>query len=229
MFFVTFSIFAQQEAGVWSTISIDKKIYEKWNLGAETELRTYGGTDIYLVEQIERWTLTANVGYSPVKPLNLSATYILMDVFDRKYDNYQWQHRFYLSAAGKQNWGNFSFSLRERLQTTTKNDSKRIKPDGSIDAYKVKTDMVWRNRLLVAYNISDFPITPSASVETFYTLNNPDGNKINEVRYILSLAYKINSKNTFELYGLYRQDPSNPSKEGSYGIYILGLSYKISL
>ena len=223
MFFVTFSIFAQQEAGVWSTISIDKKIHEKWNLGAEAELRTFGGTDIYLVEQVERWTLTANVGYSPLKPLNLSATYILMDVFDTKYDNYHWQHRFYLSAVGRQNWGNFSFSLRERLQITTRDDSKRIEP------YEIKTDVVLRNRLLVAYNISNLPITPSASFEAFYLLNHPDNNKFNEFRYILSLAYKINSKNTFELYGLYRQNPAKPPKASTFGVYILGLSYKISL
>jgi len=226
---IPFSMLAQQRAGVWSTVAVDKKIHEKWNLRAKAELRTFGGADVDLVNKVERWTVGATVGYSPLKALELSTTYILMNVLDREYNNYQFQHRFFLTALGRQSWGNFSFSLRERLQITTRDDSKRIKPDGSIDAYEINTDVVWRNRLHLTYNIPNLPIVPSASFETFYILNHPEKNKFNEIRYILSLGYKINPKNTVELYGMYRQNPSNSSIKDAYGIYILGLSYRIGL
>ena len=231
-----FPVFAQEETGMWSSISVDKKLNKKWTVGAETELRTFGGTDkntyndMYFVRLIDRWSFSVNTAYSPIKPVKISATYIIMNKLDTKYigtdfsdteySHYQWRHRVYFSVSGKQKWGNFSFSLRERLQFTTKDDSKRPKP------YDVKNDFTWRNRLQVSYNINKFPVTPAASVESFYSLNNPAGNKFETLRYILSFTYKINKRNSFELYGVYNQDLS---KENIYGLYILGLSYQIDL
>lgn len=84
---------------------------------------------------------------------------------------------------------------------------------------------MWRNKLKVKYDISHFPVTPSFSVETFFQLNNPDGNQFNKLRYTLSFGYKINKHNQVECYGLINNkiNVSDPYKS-----YVLGIGYTYS-
>jgi hypothetical protein len=119
-------------------------------------------------------------------------------------------------------WNNFSFSLREKLQVTFKDESDRIKSNGTIDTYKMDPEWTWRNRMLMSYNISHCALTPSFSVETFYELNNPDGNTFDNVRYTLSLDYKINKRNSINIYGLIN---SKLNSDDVNGKYILGVGY----
>jgi hypothetical protein len=84
---------------------------------------------------------------------------------------------------------------------------------------------MWLNKLKVKYDIRNFPVTPSFSVETFYQLNNPDGNQFNKLRYTLSFGYRLNKQNELECYGLINNkiNVSNPSKS-----YVLGIGYTYS-
>jgi hypothetical protein len=225
LFFLT--AYSQQESGIWTTISIDKKL-KKWEFSAETDLRTIGGNDIYYVRLIDRWAMQFSADYQILKPLKVGLSYQIMDKLDTKYANYQWRHRANFTVSGKQKWGDFSFSLRERIQFTTKDDSKRIRPNGEIDTYKVKNDFTWRNRFQVSYDIPNCKITPAASVETFYQMNNPDGNKLETIRLVMSFNYKINKRNAVEAYSHFNRELLNTSDE-MYGIYVFGLTYKYSL
>jgi len=214
------AIFAQRENfGSWTSIAVDKKL-NKFEIGAETELRT-----IYYFRLIERWSLGVNADYSLSKYLKVGAGYQFMNELDQKYLNYQIRNRLNLSATGKLKMNDFTFTLRERIQVTQKDESNRIKGDGTIDTYKANPEWSWRNRLQMAYNIPDFKITPALSVESFYQLNNPDGNSFENLRYILSFDYKINKKNHIEVYGMVN---SELESEDATGKYILGVSYKYS-
>ncbi|MDR0811966.1 MAG: DUF2490 domain-containing protein [Paludibacter sp.] len=226
--FFVLAAYSQQETGVWASLSLDKKINKKWNIGVETDIRTIGGNDLYFVRLIDRWSFSVNANYSLFKPVKLGVTYMIMNKLDTKYANYQWRNRILLTASGKQKWGDFSFSLRERLQITTKNDSKRIKDDGSTDTYAVNPDLTWRNRFQIVYDIPKSRFTPAASFETFYSLNDPSGNKFDELRYILSLTYKIDKHNFVELYGVYNYDPYI-LMENMFNAYVIGVGYKIEI
>ena len=117
----------------------------------------------------------------------------------------------------------FTVTLRERLQLTQKED--RLQTDGLIDDYKVNPELAWRNRLQLAYNIPNFKLTPSFSVESFFELNNPEGNKLDNLRYLLAFDYKLNKRNSVELYGVMN---SSLTSEDATGKYILGVSYTYS-
>ena len=215
--FLTEAITAQKENyGTWTSIGLQKKM-DKWNFEAETELRT-----ICYVELINRWSLGLNADYDLLKNLKIGAGYQFLNVLDKKYSNYQFRNRFNMSATGKIKLNDFTFSLRQRVQVTQKDESNRIDDDGNIDYYKVNPEWSWRNRLETKYNIPHCKVTPGVSVESFYQLNNPDGNSFENLRYILSFDYKINKKNNIAFYSLVN---SALESEDAYGKYILGAKY----
>jgi len=210
-------VLAQSESyGTWTSIGVEKKLH-KWNLSAETELRT-----IYYLQLIDRWSVGLSADYNALKYVKVGVGYLFMNSLDKKYDNYQFRNRFYVSTTGKVKFSDFSFSLREKIQVTFKNDSKRIQDDGTIDTYKINPEWTWRNRMQMSYNIPHCRVTPSLSVESFYQLNNPDGNTFDNMRYTLSFDYKINKKNTVQVYGLIN---SKLNSDDTSGKYILGVSF----
>ena len=144
---VTF-IWAQGEYGSWTTISLEKELSKKWELGAEAELRT-----IYYARLMERMSLGLSADYTILKGWKVGAGYQIMNKLDTKYLNYQVRNRFNLSTSGRLKFNDLTISLRERIQLTTKDDSKRIRDDQTIDTYKINPEWKWRNRLQLSYNI----------------------------------------------------------------------------
>ena len=215
------TIFAQRENfGSWTSIAVDKKL-NKFEIGAETEFRT-----IYAFRLLDRWSLGVNADYDLSKTFKLGAGYQLMNKLDKKYLNYQIRNRFNISGTGKLKFKDLSISLRERIQTTTKNESNRLRENGTIDTYKMNPEWSWRNRLTLSYNIPNFKITPSLSAESFYQLNNPDGNRFDNMRYQLAFDYKFDKRNQIEVFGVIN---SELDSEDASGKYILGVAYKYSL
>jgi hypothetical protein len=219
VFFAIISkVTAQSEYGTFTSIGVDKKI-GKWKLEAETELRT-----IDYLNLINRWSIELNAGYKIAKPFTVNFGYQLMNVLDQKYMNYQWRNRLKLEAEGKKKWGDFSFSLSEGLQLTTKDDNKRIRDDGSIDTYAINPAWVWKNSFEVEYDIPKSKLSPGYEFQTYYELNNPDGNDFDKIRNTLFLKYKINKNNAFKIFGSINSELGTDEAEYS-GKYILGLKY----
>lgn len=227
---VTF-IWAQGEYGSWTTISLEKELSKKWELGAEAELRT-----IYYARLMERMSLGLSADYTILKGWKVGAGYQIMNKLDTKYLNYQVRNRFNLSTSGRLKFNDLTISLRERIQLTTKDDSKRIRDDQTIDRYKINPEWKWRNRVQISYNIPNFKITPTFSVESNFQLNNPDGNHFDKMRYILSLGYKIKKVHQIEVFGVlndeFESDDAgaiiSSSDDDVYGKYNLGVGYKYS-
>ncbi|MDD3490204.1 MAG: DUF2490 domain-containing protein [Paludibacter sp.] len=226
---VTF-IWAQGEYGSWTTISLEKELSKKWELGAEAELRT-----IYYARLMERMSLGLSADYTILKGWKVGAGYQIMNKLDTKYLNYQVRNRFNLSTSGRLKFNDLTISLRERIQLTTKDDSKRIRDDQTIDRYKINPEWKWRNRVQISYNIPNFKITPTFSVESNFQLNNPDGNHFDKMRYILSLGYKIKKVHQIEVFGVlndeFESDDAGAiisSSDDVYGKYNLGIGYKYS-
>lgn len=226
---VTF-IWAQGEYGSWTTISLEKELSKKWELGAEAELRT-----IYYARLMERMSLGLSADYTILKGWKVGAGYQIMNKLDTKYLNYQVRNRFNLSTSGRLKFNDLTISLRERIQLTTKDDSKRIRDDQTIDRYKINPEWKWRNRVQISYNIPNFKITPTFSVESNFQLNNPDGNHFDKMRYILSLGYKIKKVHLIEVFGVlndeFESDDAGAiisSSDDVYGKYNLGVGYKYS-
>jgi hypothetical protein len=214
------AVSAQNEPDIWSSIGIQTK-WKKFDLSSETELRTGDYFD-----HIKRLSLELKAAWTVFKPLKIGAAYTLIDHYDQDYDDYQLRSRASVFILGKQKVGNFTFSLREEIRVTTKDDSDRLDSEGNTDTYKISPEWMWSNKLKAKYNIRNFPVTPSFSVETFYQLNNPDGNQFNKLRYTLSLGYNLNKHSQVECFGLINNkiNVSDPGKS-----YVLGIGYTYSI
>jgi hypothetical protein len=222
VFFITMTaaLYAQiEDFGVWFTSGIEKK-HGKWNFGAEGELRTKDNAN-----QIDRWSMKFETSYNLYRFLQFGGSYEYIYFHDLKYSNYQQRHRSYAFLQGKYKFRGFTFSVRERLQVTKKDDSDRIKKNGEVNTYAINPEWTWRNRFKLSYNIPKFQVTPSISFESFYQLNNPDGNTFDKLRYTLSFSYNLTKHHLFEIYGLIDKDinVTDPVKT-----YILGFGYEFS-
>lgn len=256
--FFLLSGFAQESepGGIWTSISLEKKINNKWEAGSELELRTTG-----FELKRERLALQLSTDYSIIKNLKLGAGYSYLNVYDDyKFSNdsvrehFQNRHRIYLQLGWKQKLGNFTFSLRERTQMTFKDESDRYNANGEINANRINPDFIWRNRAKLSYSIKKFPVTPSFVFETYYLLNDPDQVRIyntdqsdysesqsffTKLKYGVFFEYEINKRNAVELYGMFTNERSagevvvsGPNyyklSDWSKG-FILGISYNITL
>jgi hypothetical protein len=202
--------------GIWTSIGAEKKV-GKFNFGAETELRNKDHS-----EHIDRWSMGLDANYTIIKPVAVGLGYEFIYYHDTKYSDYQIRNRPYAYLTAKQKLWNLTFSLRERIQLTTKDESDRIKKSGKIDTYAINPDVTWRNRIKIAYNISHFPVNPSFSLETFYQLNNPAGNDFEDLRYCLTLSYTLNKHHEWDLFSLIDKEinVNDPVQ-----LFVAGLSY----
>jgi len=218
--YISFSILAQTtDFGSWTNIKLEKK-WNKWQFETELELRTQDK-----LQNWNRYSAQLEASYKILKPIELGIKYQYISFNDIEYSDIQARQRYAAYLQGKIKWGQFSFSLREQFMRTIKDERDRIRYSGEHDTYKVNPEWEWRNRLLVFYNIPDFKINPSIAFESFYTLNHPDQNTFNKLRFTGSLHYKLNKMHKFELFGLYDHEINvdNPSSS-----IILGLSYTFS-
>lgn len=205
--------------GIWTSVGAEKKL-GKWNLSGETALRTKENSTA-----IDRLSLGLSVDYQLLKPIKIGGGYEFIYFNDSEYLDYQPRHRANLFVQGKQKIGSFTFSLRERVQFTAKDVTDRVKENGNIDNYKVNPEYTWRNKLKVDYNIPHFPVNPAFSAESFFSLNNPEGNSFEQIRYTFSLNYKLSKHHKFEIYGMYDDEFK---VEDPVQNYVFGVGYTFS-
>jgi len=207
------------EYGVWTSITVEKKI-KKWDLSSTAELRT-----IDYLNNINRFSVDIDGSYNIFKKLKVGAEAKFIYFHDFKYDDYQSRGRYALYTQGKWKLCRFNFSLREKVECTVKDVSDRIRSSGTIDTYRINPEWYWRNRLKVQYDIPTLPLAPGFSVESFYQLNNPNGNVFDELRYTLSLQYRLSKKRSIEVFGLMAPELNTSSPTTKY---VGGVNYIIS-
>lgn len=180
--------------GIWTTIGVEKSLGEKWSLLGDVDFRTREDS-----REIARWAIKLGTEYNIMKKLKIAVFYHFQSVHNLEHADFQPKHRFFTYLQGKQMLGRFSFILRERLQLTYKDESGHISGGGKVEAHKINPDWYWRNKLRIEYDIRESKLKPSASIESFFQLNNPDGNEFDMLRYTLTMGYKFNRHSMFNL------------------------------
>jgi len=203
--------------GVWTSLEAQKKI-GKWNVSVESEYRLKK-----IASETDRWSVGLSGAYQVFKPIEVGIAYEFINFYDTEYLDFQPRHRASFFLAGKKKLGRFTISLREKIQFTAKDVSDRVKDNGAIDNYKVNPEYTWRNKFKIEYNLPRFPVDPAMSVESFFSLNNPDGNRFNQLRYTLSLNYKLSKQHKIELFGMYSDKSLG---DDAAQRYVLGVAYR---
>lgn len=206
---------ATNDAGLWATCNVEKKLNKKFGIFITEEYR-----------RKENFTRT-NLFYTDlgvfVKPLDfLKLSLVYRPIQKYLEDNtFSYRHRLMLDISVKKKFGRITISFRERIQAEVRNVySSDI---GSIPEWYS------RNKFELKYDL-DKPITPYIAVEFRYQINNPRAVESNKLwhrnRYTLGLDYKYNNKNSFGLYYLIQQEYNVSAPQN---LYIVGIEYSLSI
>lgn len=199
-----------KDAGLWTNITIEKKLNKDFTLHLSEELRFNEN-----LGELGTVFTDAGLEYKLIKNLNVSANYRFIRK-KRVDDFYTTRHRWYLDALYRYKFKKMIFTLRERYQSQmirTENDEKDISPEYYL-----------RSKLTMRYDF-DKKYRPFISFELFYQLNNPGGNQLDNLRYAAGVDYEINNIHTVDLFYIINKEinVSNPLTE-----YIIGIGYTLS-
>jgi hypothetical protein len=173
--------------GMWMSAGTEKKLNDRWSLGAGIELRTKDNSG-----SVDRWQLAINGAYKVSKFLKLGANYEL-HLKKRTVDSGKEtvpRHRlmFDITPGGKvMNW--LKLSLRERYQytyTVQKSNVKAIHEHHLRNRFKAEID-----------NSSMKGWSPYLSVEMFNNLSKQF--EIDEMRMAIGTSYSIHTHHMVNL------------------------------
>jgi opacity protein-like surface antigen len=199
---------AQDDFGSILSADVTKKITKGLNINFEEEFRSRSN-----FSEIERFSHALEVSYKPFNFLKAGGAYNLIN-FNHYKKGWEIRHRYYFYSTGSVEVKRFTFSLRERFQSTKRQGVEQTNTRANPKLYL-------RSRLKADYNIRKSKFTPYASVEFFNTLNDPQKNSMNQWRIVAGVDYKLNKKNNIELYYRYH----NYSEEDEIDIHFLGIGY----
>jgi hypothetical protein len=203
-----------QDAGLWTTLNLDKQFNEKLSVFLTEEFRmkeNFSSVNLFYTD--------IGVEVRPVKFLKVSLAYrsIQKSLID---ETYSFRHRLMLDITLKQKIGNFALAYRQRLQSEVRDIYSS--DNGNLPEWYS------RNKFSVKYDFGK-AVSPYLAVELRYQINDPrlieSNGTWHRTRYILGMDYKINDKNTFGLYYLIQNEYNVKTPQT---IYILGLEYSYS-
>lgn len=211
-FYLCMLPFAQaqvNDAGMWLTLSAEKKLNKKFKLGLTQEIRlrenyTMIGTiltDVSLTYKLNKsFAVSGNYRLAFKQTLNLE---------------YMPRHRFYGDFTYRQKHNKLTVSLRSRVQ----NQARYLSFGDELDVNRI----YWRNKLTAKYDVKKY--TPYLSFEVYYPMNKPSGNHVDGVRLAAGTDYNISKRKTITGYFLIDKEVqvANPLTS-----YIIGVEYNYS-
>jgi len=202
------SISAQEDLGSILTVNVTKKIAKGLNINFEEDFRSRSN-----FSEVERFSHALEVSYKPFNFLKAGGAYNLIN-FNHEKRGWEIRHRYYFYATGNMEAGRFTFSLRERFQSTKRQGVEKT-------ATRANPKNYLRSRLKVDYDIRKSKFAPYVSLELFNTLNDPQNNSMSQMRGVVGVEYKLNKSNSIELYYRYQ----NYIDEDEINIHYVGMGY----
>ena len=202
------SIAAKDDFGAAISVDVTKKIVKKLNVSFEEEYRSRSDFSV-----TDRFSHALDLSYKPFKFLKVGGAYNLIN-FNHEKRGWEIRHRYYFYTTGSLDAGRFTFSLRERFQSTLRQGVEQT-------ATRANPKLYLRSRLKVDYNIRKCKFDPFASVEIFNTLNDPQKNKIDQWRGIAGVDYKLKKNHFLQFYYRY----TNYADEETMDKHLFGVGY----
>ncbi len=222
------------EWGLWTSASVEKKINKLWSVEAEGELRTRND-----FKTIDRWSGGVEVNYKVASFLALGAGYTIL--YDNNIEKISWhddgtpnnwrpsywglRHRFNVDATLKHSIGRMRLSLRERWQYTYRPEKSTERYDFDNSKWEEKcvngkAKHLLRSRLQIDYNLKKSKIDPFASVELF------NGWNVQKVRYSIGADWKLSKKHSVGMGYRYQTTDDDDNNEPDRHILNVGYKYK---
>lgn len=207
----------EQDAGLWTTFTIQKRITKKISIVVDQEFR--------LRENFQRINLfytNAGIDYKINKNIKLSPSYRAIQKM-RLDNTVSHRHRLSMDATVKKKFNKITLAERVRYQIEVQDYLTSRKGHLPEQFLRFKTDL--------KYDLGS-KITPFVSCELRYQIRSWRGNdmyynnRFHRIRNIVGADYEINNKHNITLYYLIQNEFNVPDIEN---IYIIGLAYTLSL
>lgn len=207
----------EQDAGLWTTFTIQKRITKKVSIVVDQELR--------LRENFQRVNLfytNAGIDYKIDKNIKLSPSYRAIQKI-RLDNTVSHRHRLSLDATVKKKFNKITLAERVRYQIEVQDYLTSRKGHLPEQFLRFKTD--------AKYDLGS-KLTPFLSCELRYQIRSWRGNDMlynngfHRIRNIVGVDYEFNNKNSLTLYYLIQNEFNINSLEN---IYIIGIAYTLSL
>jgi hypothetical protein len=207
----------ENDAGLWTTFTIQKKITKKISVVADQEFR--------LRENFQRINLfytNLGVDYKLNKYFKLSPSYRAIQKI-RLDNTVSHRHRLSMDATIKKKFNKITLAERVRYQIEVQDYLTSRKGHLPEQFLRFKTD--------VKYDFVS-KITPFISCELRYQIRSWRGNDMfynnsfHRIRNIVGVDYEFNNKNSLTLYYLIQNEFNINNLEN---IYIIGIAYTLSL
>ena len=205
------SVFSQNnDMQLWTNISLEKKITKTFSFNFTEEVRFNEN-----ISEVGQFFSDIGGTYKISKAWRISANYRFTN--KRQVDDlYSKRHRYYLDLSFKKKFDLVVFSFRTRFQSQYADIYSSN--DGTVPNYYS------RNKLSLKLDLNK-KYSPYLSAEMFYQLNNPDGNKLDNMRYSLGLEYEFNKRMGIDLFYMIQQEYNvkNPERD-----FVVGVGFKCS-
>ncbi len=172
------------DAGLWASINLEKKLSKKVSLQFSEELR-------FNENITELGAIFSEISgeYRYNKMFSISAGYRFTQ--RRKVDDsYSIRHRYMINLNVKNKIGQFSTNVRVRYQSQFKD--VQSSEDGMVP------DNYLRTKLSVKYELGK-KYTPFISGELFFNVNRPDGILMDNYRIAAGVDYEFSKRSSVEL------------------------------
>jgi hypothetical protein len=203
------------DAGLWTTINIEKKLKNNFRIFLTEELRLREN-----FSEINLFYTEVGVGYKPYSFLKLDLSYRMTE---KKLvtDFYSFRHRFMLDITLKKKYKNFDLAYRHRLQREVRNIYSS--ENGRLPEWYS------RSKLTVKYDLQK-KYTPYISAEFRYQVDDPRNIESDQTwhraRWVAGVDYELDKKNKLGLYYLIQHEWNVSIPENQY---IIGLEYSLTL
>ncbi|CAN5432803.1 DUF2490 domain-containing protein [soil metagenome] len=172
------------DAGLWTSINLDKKINKQFTINFTEELRFNENISElgnyfseFSLEYKFNKMISASVGYRFIQKRNLDGYYSK-------------RHRFISEIAFKKKLRNLAVNLKLKYQSQYSNYY-------SSETGKIP-DQYLRTKLQLKYDLNK-RYTPSISGESFYFLNSKEGVLFNNYRLTIGFNYEFSKKSSLDL------------------------------
>lgn len=205
--------------GLWTTLDLSKKLDNGLKLAFEEEFRLRN--DLMTTDKLQS---TFEVSYKLGNYFTPGISYTLINYYHPRDDEHAhnfWEtrHRFNVFGEGEIDFGRFTFSLRERLQTT-------YRVLDSLSSAKINPKLMLRSKASLSYNIKGIPLEPYAFAEFFHLLNK-QGSPMDYEKYRAGCGLKYTHKKTFSVKVGYLYTAEADSDEGDKAnVLTVGFGYK---
>jgi hypothetical protein len=196
------------DAGLWTSLDIQKDIGKRFNLDGNVELRFNEN-----VTELGTCYGEASLGYELHKRVDVSVGYRFIGK-RRLDDSYSFRHRLIFNLSYRKKFNKFSAAIRVRYQSQFTDVSKS-------ENWQVPEEYL-RTKLTLKYD-TDKKWNPFAAAETFYQLGGTDGILFNEYRLSAGVDYDFTKRSSLSLAYIFDREVqvSNP-----WTNYVVSIGWK---